>query len=1122
MQKNKLVRLKLFAALLSTFIIIVWLIYTGSGTNHIVKTPPRAVDGVIDLRGWNFKEDGLLKLDGQWHYYKEMLLNPMDFNKSFKLTPETLIIPGAYGEHSYGTYRLKLLVDDFETVCSINIDFLQSAYKLWVNGEEIISLGTVGKNKVKMIPQLLPKAGSFHSSSHEVYLTLQVSNFYAKYGFIDTITLGDISQVTAHKNKRLAFDLFLFGCTVMAVIYNLGLYKSRKKNKAPLYFAIVCMIVAVRTMFLGERFFIYLFPEFSYIISGKVMHWTFYLYIPFIVLFMNSFYPRIFSKYIVKLSNLSGLIYAVLVLISPWKYYMSLIAPFEILSILLLLYLIYKVSAVYIKEKGSDYIAVLGLFALFITRVNDILYEFSIIITGSFAPLGTLIFTIAICYVLAHRQSKLLSGVEELSEKLESLHKLKDDFLAITSHELKTPLNGIIGLTEGLTANTSVNLTDEEKQDLLLINSSAKRLSNLVDDVMVFSKLKAGGISLHNKAVNLNKISEMVVRFCELTNISKNLKIINLIDDRAPLVYGDENRIQQIFYNLLGNAIKFTKSGTITLSYGKRGTFIQVHVEDTGIGIPKEKLEKIFEIYGQADDISKNYGGTGLGLYISKMLVELHGGEMNVKSIVGKGSKFSFSLPIDSQEVFNKIEANTDIVLYSKFASDSKNQDKNPVSAETEVSIKETSKILIVDDDYVNQRVLENYLSIEDFTVIKASSGKEALDIIDNNDDLDLIILDMMMPDLLGYEVITIIRDKKSIFELPVLIMTADNRLENLVISFECGANDYLKKPFNKYELLSRVSTLVKLKLSVREALILSQNMAIANQKVEDLSQKNLETIRKVDELMEYDKLKTEFFTNISHELRTPLNVISSTIQLLQSLDPSKTLGDSRNKYYFNIMSQNTLRLLRLINNLIDTTKLDGGYINLNLKGGNIVSFVEDLTQSVAEYVQSKNIEIIFDTEVEEKFITFDEEKVERVMLNILSNAIKFTNENGRIFINVFDRGSEVLISVKDTGIGIPKDKVDYIFERFAQVDRSTTRRAEGSGIGLSIVKALVELHGGTISVKSEVGKGSEFNITLPAKTISEQNKESGDLMNEIPEIKKNKSLSMEFSDIYISTINNE
>ncbi|MDP4144721.1 MAG: ATP-binding protein [Bacillota bacterium] len=1122
-------RLKLSISLLVTFTLITLIIKASINITNSNKIPPTAKNGVLDLRNWDFKKDGMVKLDGEWQFYNKQLLIPPDFLNGFSRKGSIKAIPEASNTDGYATYRLKILINNDEDLYAIKIDFIQSAYNLWVNDKKVMSVGKVGKGKKEMSPQLLPKMGSFHSDSGEVYLTLQVSNFYAKNGYIDSIILGEASEVNSYKDKRLAFDLFLFGSTSIAAIYNFGLFAKRKKDRSPLYFAIVCTLVALRTLFLGERFFISLFPDFSFLVSGKIMYWTFYLYIPFIALFINSSYEDVLSNFVMKISNVSAYLYAFLVLISPWKYYMDLILPFEILAIFMLLYMIYKLSQIYVTKNQSDYITIVGLFALFITLMNDILYEYSIIITGTFAPLGILIFIIANYYILAERQSKAFSSAEENSEKLRSLNKLKDDFLAITSHELKTPLSGIIGLSEGLVNNFSTTkLNEEERYNLFLINSSAKRLSNLVNDMMVFSRLKNDEINLQRKPVNISKIAEAVIKFSNPSINNKSLSIENFIDRNVPYIFADEDRIQQIFYNLLSNAVKFTKNGCITLSYSVKESNLEIYIEDTGIGIPEDRLNKVFDLYEQVPGVSEKYGGTGLGLYITKKLIHLHGGKIEVDSVLGKGSKFTFTLPICkdeemmiftgdkiSQEIINsKDEENYDDIVLLSEGTHSKINSYFKFCNEN--NIKGNYKILIVDDEYVNRKILENYLSNPKFSILTASNGSDALKIIEENENLDLIILDMMMPDLLGYEVCSLVRETYSLFELPILIMTADSRLENLVTSFDSGANDFLRKPFNEHELITRVMTLLNLKRSVEEALQLVQEVNIANQQVERLNLKNEESSKKVEELIEYDKLRSEFFANISHELKTPLNVISSTVQLLQSLDESKCLGDEKIRYYFGIMNQNSLRLLRLINNLIDTTKISGGYLKPKLRNRDIIYVIEEISQSVAEYIRSHGISLIFDTELEELTMAFDEEQIERVMLNILSNAVKFTGKNGKIFVNIYKEDDFLQISIKDTGIGIPKDKLDYIFGRFAQIDKSITRKKEGSGIGLSLVKSLIDMHQGKIQAYSEIGKGSEFIISLPIRTVENEDEDNRLLSNEVYGERYQGKLSVEFSDIYI------
>jgi two-component system, sensor histidine kinase ChiS len=1145
MRDMKASKTKLLISLVLILIAFVSIIKGSLNISNTNKIIPTAKHGVLDLRNWDFQKDGMLRLNGQWEFYDNQILFPKDFNNTIGKEMKYLSIPGIFNEHGYGTYRLKLLFNHEEDLYSIKVDFIQSAYKLWANNLEVIEVGTVGKNKNDMIPQLIPKSGSFHVENGEIYLTLQVSNFYNKYGFIDTILLGNSTQIKTYGDKKLAFDLFLFGCSIIAAIYNLGIFYRRKRDKAPLYFAIVCIIVALRTVFIGEGFLMSLLPNIGYILSCKIKVLTFYIYIPFIILFINHTYDELLPNTIMKISNYSAILYTGLVLIFPFGAYLQYIIPFEIFALVMLTYMMYKISKIYFQKDESDYIAILGLFALFISRVNDILYEYSIIITGSFAALGIFIFILANFFVLAKRQAIAFSMVEEMSEELKSLNQLKDEFLAVTSHELKTPLNGIIGLSEGLASNNFSDLSHDEKSDLNLINSSAKRLSNLVNDMLIYSSLKNNEIKLNKKPVNINKIVDMVIKFSGAFNNNKKVSIMNLLNNDTPYVYGDEDRIQQIFYNLIGNAVKFTHEGDISIFYCVKGDYLEIYVEDKGIGIPEDKIMKIFDLYEQVEGISEKYGGTGLGLYTTKKLVELHGGTISVTSEVNKGSKFIFTLPLYTAENievcidYKALEDMDDSMNKNKFSKNSrtialkrKNQiykslEINPSNSfrfdesinnneDLESNNAKQYKILIVDDEYVNQKVLKNYLSMDKFLILEAYSGKEALEIVEDNKDIDLVILDMMMPDLLGVEVCKIIRQKHSIYELPILIMTADNRLQNLVMSFESGANDYLKKPFNNYEFSSRVSTLLTLRHSVRNALRLTQEVAVANEQVETLSLSNKKSSKRVEELLEYDKVKTEFFANISHELRTPLNVISSTIQLLQSLEGSRNLNDERIKYYFSIMNQNSFRLLRLINNLIDTTKIEGGYINLNLRNGDIIYTIEEISQSVAEYIKTHEITLVFDTEIEEKIMAFDEEKIERIILNILSNSIKFTPKDGSIFVNIYDKVEFIEIVIRDTGIGIPKEKLDFIFERFAQIDKSITRQNEGSGIGLALVKSLVDMHGGEIYAKSEINQGSEFIITLPVRTVAPEIEEKNITNKEVPKIKLEGNLSLEFSDIYI------
>lgn len=245
---------------------------------------------------------------------------------------------------------------------------------------------------------------------------------------------------------------------------------------------------------------------------------------------------------------------------------------------------------------------------------------------------------------------------------------------------------------------------------------------------------------------------------------------------------------------------------------------------------------------------------------------------------------------------------------------------------------------------------------------------------------------------------------------------------------------------------------------------------------------------KKLEEAIHLESIRNEFFGNISHEFKTPLNIILGIVQLIDKNIELDNITKENLIRHVDIMKQNSYRLLRLVNNLIDISRIDIGYYNLQPSNYNIVKVIEDITLSIAEYVKHKKINLIFNTDVEEITLACDPDKIERVMLNLLSNAIKYTDDNGDIYVSLNKVNEDVVVSVKDSGVGIPNDKLELIFDRFGQANDILSRRCEGSGIGLSIVKSIVEMHGGKIDVFSEIGKGSEFVFNIPIKILEEEN----------------------------------
>ncbi|MDX1908955.1 MAG: response regulator [Bacteroidia bacterium] len=384
-------------------------------------------------------------------------------------------------------------------------------------------------------------------------------------------------------------------------------------------------------------------------------------------------------------------------------------------------------------------------------------------------------------------------------EQLKRVETLKDQFLANTSHELRTPLLGIIGLAEAMQARLQY---PENQEDIAMIISSGQRLARLVDDILDFSRIRQADLTLQPMPVHLHSMADVVLKNFYPMVKGKPLNLVNAIPEDISAAFADENRLMQVFFNLVGNAVKFTETGHITVAARELEGVLEVTVTDTGIGIPFEKQAAIFEEFVQGEaSVTRIFVGTGLGLSITRKLIELHGGKIWVQSAPGQGATFTFTLPVSAEVAritpykhLARIQpALTETILPSPVS--------DPGTSARDVHI------LIVDDEAINQRVLSNHLASQGYRLSQALNGEEALRILDTDTSIDLVLLDVMMPRMSGYEVCEKIRQRYLPAELPVIMVTAKNQVQDLVQGFALGANDYIAKPFSREEFLARVNT---------------------------------------------------------------------------------------------------------------------------------------------------------------------------------------------------------------------------------------------------------------------------------------------------------------------------
>ncbi len=439
----------------------------------------------------------------------------------------------------------------------------------------------------------------------------------------------------------------------------------------------------------------------------------------------------------------------------------------------------------------------------------SLFYDFRLFFTF-FITMDLLLFSLALIDRHNILAKEMLAAQQSAVQSMRQAEAAKDEFLANTSHELRTPLAGIIGLTEDLLAHCDTSAAADGKHQLHVILHSARRLSALIDDILDATRIRQGTLRLSVKPVDFISILKLSTALCRPLADPKKIIIRIDIADELPLIMADEDRLQQILINLIKNAVTFTPRGRIHITAGVDGNYLQVAVRDTGIGIAEDQQAAIFERFTQLDGgMERTQGGAGLGLAITRQLVELQGGRIMVESSPGNGACFSFTLPLAAENI--QAVSETREVETTGTAQTALPPILLPDPPAEKQQNTEGPHILIIDDEQISRHVLNTHLSSAGYKVTSAGDAFEA-DALLKATAFDLVVLDIMMPRKNGYVFCTDIRRHLNPTELPVIMLTARSRTEDLAQGFDCGANDYLTKPVNRIELLARVKTSLTLK----------------------------------------------------------------------------------------------------------------------------------------------------------------------------------------------------------------------------------------------------------------------------------------------------------------------
>lgn len=781
-----------------------------------------------------------LSLDGQWSFYWNQLfttLNQEKITDNQKLPIQTGMFkfPGAWNGHivngepisgeGFATFRLLLKTrQPTDELYAIKMNIAGTSYALFVDGNLVAQNGIVGTSKQTTKPEFRPMVSKPFLLHQQTEVVLQMANFADRAGgpwF--SPELGRPATLYEQAGLSLAVDVFLTGAILIMGLYHFSLFAFRPSDRTTLLFGLVCLLLSLRAANSGERYLLQLWPTLPFWAYQKIDYLTFYLAVAAFYHFVSLLFPNEYkSRYRIPLWSIAGAL-SILVLFSSGVIFTQTLHFFQLLTVVVLFYFLGKLPFVLRHTGNGAIIFTVGMVITSLLIINDFLFNLGIIQTGYYFAIAIFIFILAQSILLSLRFLRAFQRVEELSgmltlqnQKLEQLDKLKDEFLSNTSHELRTPLNGIIGIAESMIAGATGKLNNLVSENLELIIQSGKRLSKLVNEILDFSKLRNHELKVNASAVDLKQAVNIVIKLTQPL-LKSEVTIINKVADSLPTLYADEDRLIQILHNLIGNAVKFTDSGEIAIGAVQLDDkLIEISIQDSGPGIAKENQRLIFESFQQVDGSSTRAAqGTGLGLSITKSLVELLGGKIRIESELGKGSTFFFTLPIaDSNLEISQNQTKpyqdelTKLENKPTFQSNKTTQDE---TIQREIPAQHTYKALVIDDEPINLQVVANHLRLAGIQVQTALSGSDGLLKIQLNKP-DIILLDIMMPKMNGYEVASQVRQMFAPNELPIIVLTGKDRPADLQDSFSSGANDFLTKPFDSAELMARVKTHLDLK----------------------------------------------------------------------------------------------------------------------------------------------------------------------------------------------------------------------------------------------------------------------------------------------------------------------
>lgn len=1009
MNRKKIVLILLFLLLL-TGLRFSWLHLFDRGQATFIE------NGQVDLVEQGMESQEIMKLEGEWSFFPEQLIPPQEMNdtavtedKVYRHFPDQWFAYIKNQSFSYGTFQLHATIDEslVNHPLAIYMPRFPSASKIYVNGELVGQAGAPSVILEEFSSRTLPYYVIFQTESANVDISIQVSHDSKPVKFGEQpILFGPADDIITMVQINMLTKIIVMVFTLLLTIAVIFLFFLRFKTKLALYFGLLMAGISLMVLFDPDGAALLTLPIDAVVRTKFTLLIHIFIAI-FLLKFVENFLPGYAPKSLYRIFSILFLIYGLLVISLPVSIILEYQFILGIIQIINALIVIMQIVRANVGGVPNSFLLLLAAAAV----LNNVVWAFikhrmNLII--DFYPLDLLIalflFTgFWICLFLQYTEE-----IEEKNKKLRLANKSRDDFLANTSHEMRNPLHSMMHIAQYVLDNPENKITKTDRNDLILLVQVGRKMSMLINDLIDLSQIKEHNLRLDKKAVDLHVQIKIVLDMLAHVIEGKPIQIINKVKASFPLLNADENRLNQILLNLLHNAVKFTELGVIIIQAEVTEGMAVIEVTDTGKGIDKEDIERIFLPYEQVtSDDTSDHPGTGIGLAITKELVELQGGTLHVKSKLGIGTTFRFTIAL--------FEGNISI--------DALADKKEPViesvvehSGEVQQPVNQRFRLLLVDDERINLTVVSKLLDRNRYEIIFADNVEEALAYL-SKQQFDLVISDVMMPGMSGFDLTREIRKEYNLSELPILLLTARARPEDLEAGFMAGANDYVVKPVEPLELQARVRVLTDLKEAVTEHL----RMEAAWLRAQINPHFIFNTINSIFSLMEMDQEKMK-------------DLLSHFIYYLQTS--------------FDFQNANALVSLEQELNLVDA------YLGIEKArfGDRIQVHTRIDVDTSAIYIPPLSLQTLVE--------------------NAVKHGILKHQQGGEIMIEAVYCEEMCEIRIKDSGIGFPKEVKEWL--------RMNGGR-DRTGIGLlNTEKRLKQYAGEGISIDSKPGKGTTIIFRLP------------------------------------------